>query len=371
MDHTKPGAVDDRKHGRSMGGIVDTSVRADAPDTPLPERMQAALACAIPTGTLEVAEVAVPAIEEPTDLLVRVDACGICGTDLHILEGGSYRPVVPFVLGHEPVGTVVAAGRDATEWIGRRIAIHLFTGCGTCAMCVRGDERLCPDLRSITGVLVAWGGYAAYMRVHARQALDVPEQLSSEAAASLVDCGATAANAVRQAMARSPRFVLIVGAGPIGFMSAELLARETVRVQIVHRSPTRREALARLGHDVVATFDEVHGRPDVVIDCAGVPDVATPSINILGPRGAYILGGYARIPEFDLATVARKELSVLGVRSGTRDDLLSIMRATADDAIRIPEIATWPLAGINDALAALRDRRVRGKAIILPNAAAV
>ncbi len=237
------------------------------------------------------------------------------------------------MLGHEPVGVVVAAGPAGAEWVGRRIAITLFTGCGTCPVCARGDERLCPDLRSITGVLVAWGGYAQYMRVHAPQALEVPDALSSEAAASLVDCGATAANAVRQTMARAPRSVLVVGAGPIGFMCAELLARLGVPLQVVHRSQVRREALAELGHRVMASFDDVDGAPDVVIDCAGVPDVATPSLKILGPKGAYVLAGYARIPELDLAIAARKELAIFGVRSGTRADLQSIMGAAADGSI--------------------------------------
>lgn len=346
-----------------MTGMVE-SVHQMAP---IPARMRAAVARTLPTDVLDIADVPVPEAEASTDLVVKVDACGICGTDLHILAGSSYRPSVPFVLGHEPVGVVVSAGAEGLAWVGRRIAITLFTGCGACAVCARGDERLCPDLRSITGVLGAWGGYAQFMRVHARQALDVPDALTSPQAATLVDCGATAANAVRQTLARDPRRVLIVGAGPIGFLCAELLLREGVPTQVVHRSAGRRAALARLGHDVVPDFDAVSEAPDAVIDCAGVAEVAAPSLAVLAPKGAYVLGGYARIPDLDLAVVARKELAILGVRSGSRQDLETVVNAAADRSIRLPEISTWALRDTNAALEALRERRVPGKAVILPN----
>lgn len=358
----------DEPRAEARGGIVTAMVESASEAAALPSRMRAAVIRDLPTERLDVTDVAIPDIVANTDLVVKIEACGICGTDLHILAGASYRPAVPFVLGHEPVGVVVAAGSKALDWIGRRIVITLFTGCGKCSVCRVGDERLCPNLRSITGVLGAWGGYAEFMRVHAPQALEVPATLTSPEAATLVDCGATAANGVRQALARHPGRVLIVGAGPIGFLSAELLLREGVPTQVVHQSEARRVALARLGHDVVPDFDSVSEVPDVVIDCAGVPEVAASSLAILGPRGAYILGGYARIPDLDLAIVARKELSILGVRSGSRLDLEWVMNAAATRAIRLPEISTWALADINSAITALRERRVRGKAVILPNA---
>src|SRR4051812_17963206 len=97
----------------------------------------------------------VPADDE---IVLEVEACGICGTDLHILAGSSYAPELPFVLGHEPVGRVVLTGDAARDWLGARVAITLFTGCGTCVLCLDGDERLCESLVSITGVLRRAGG---------------------------------------------------------------------------------------------------------------------------------------------------------------------------------------------------------------------
>jgi propanol-preferring alcohol dehydrogenase len=337
-----------------------------SPRPSLPESMQAAVACAIPTESLVVTEVPTPTVEANTDLVVRVTACGICGTDLHILAGRSYKPKLPFVLGHEPVGVVVATGNESREWLGRRIVITLFTGCGACAACRRGDERLCQDLRSITGVLGVWGGYASYMRVHAPQAVEVPAALSDLEAASLVDAGATAMNAVRQTLEREPKTALIVGGGPIAFLTAELLDRAGVSTKTIARNRARREVLQRLGHDAVSSFDEITPFFDAVVDCAGVPEVAVPSLRVLGPKGIYVLAGYARIPDLDLAVVSRKELQILGVRSGSRRDLERSLVETAEGRMRLPEIRTWPLADIDVALDKLRRGDVLGKAVILP-----
>lgn len=101
-----------------------------------------------------------PILNIPDGPLLRVSACGICGTDLHIMSGESYRPELPLVLGHEPVGTVVAQGAQvAAQWVGKQVTMILVTGCGECPYCRRGDERLNPNLLAVSGVLRVWGGY--------------------------------------------------------------------------------------------------------------------------------------------------------------------------------------------------------------------
>ena len=105
--------------------------------------MMAALLTELPAVTLQLADLADPAAA-PGEVIVSVSACGICGTDLHVMAGESYRPDLPFVLGHELVGTVVsAAGPAAAPWVGRRVVPTLFIGCGSCSACGAGDERLC------------------------------------------------------------------------------------------------------------------------------------------------------------------------------------------------------------------------------------
>jgi 2-desacetyl-2-hydroxyethyl bacteriochlorophyllide A dehydrogenase len=329
--------------------------------------LQAALLREIPSKQLDVVSVSPPTVSAPDDLVVRVEACGICGTDLHILEGHSYRPELPFVLGHEPVGTVTQAGKEvAGRWLGRRVTMTLFTGCGQCPDCQVGRERICPRLRSISGVLGAWGGYAEYMVIHSAQAVEVPSALSDVEAATLVDCGATAANAVRVALQHHPRHVAVVGAGPIGFIAAEMLRAQGISIEVVQSSEPRRSAIRDLGYQVVAKLGELDHPPDTIIDCAGNAQVTVDSIEALAPAGMYVAAGYATVPSFELPHVARKELTLRGVRSGSRDDLVQVMDLTASGRISLPLIQTWALNDINQAFSALRDRRVPGKAVVVP-----
>lgn len=331
------------------------------------EAMQAALVRSLPALELSIETVAAPRAIGPEDLVVRVSACGICGTDLHILAGHSYRPALPFVLGHEPVGIVVEAGeRAGGRWFGRRVTPTLFTGCGECRECDRGQERICANLRSITGVLAAWGGYAEYMVIHAAQAVEVPDSLSDLEVACLVDGGTTAANAVRVALESSPRRVAVVGAGPIGFLAAEMLRDRRVDVEVVQSSDPRRSMVRAAGYLTHATLRELTAVPDVIIDASGDPDATVQSMEALAPGGVYVAAGYATVPAFDLARVARKELTLRGIRSGSRADLVEVMDLAATGRIRLPPISVWPLTEINDAFAALRERRVAGKAVISP-----
>jgi 2-desacetyl-2-hydroxyethyl bacteriochlorophyllide A dehydrogenase len=325
--------------------------------------MRAAVVDALPSRAFAQVDLAEP---EPAadEIVLEVEACGICGTDLHILDGASYRPRLPFVLGHEPVGRVVAAGAEAHVPLGARVAITLFTGCGRCALCAAGDERLCEDLVSITGVLARHGGFAERLAVRAAQAVRVPDALGPADAATLVDAGATAANAVRRARS-TPGACVIVGGGPVGFLVAELLRAERRVLMVVEPQAARRAALHALGHAVAAGVADV-AAADVVLDCSAAPEVPSFALDVLRPRGTLVVVGYGRTPPLDLAPLARKELCVLGVRSGDRADLERVLALAAAGAIRLPQIATFPLARIDDAFAALRAGTLPGKAVVVP-----
>ena len=251
--------------------------------------------------------------------------------------------------------------------MGKRVTITLFTGDGTCPVCLAGDERLCPHLQSITGVLAVDGAYAEFVRVHARQLVEVPDSLSGPEVASLVDSGATAANSIRVALEARAAQVLVVGAGPIGFLAAEMLQADAVAHQVVESNELRRAKLASLGHTVVASFDQLAGQSDVVVDCTGASEVMAPGVAALTPHGLYVLAGYARVPDFDFGVVSRKEATIRGVRSGRREDLERLISLVASRKVRLPEISTWPLSEVNVALEALRTGAVPGKAVIIPD----
>jgi 2-desacetyl-2-hydroxyethyl bacteriochlorophyllide A dehydrogenase len=301
------------------------------------------------------------------ELLLDVEACGICGTDLHILAGKSYRPNPPFVLGHEPVGRVSRVGAGVSpDWLGRRVTMTLFTGCGTCADCLRGDERLCPDLTSIHGVLAAPGGFAEEMVVPESAAVAAPTDLTAAEVAALVDAGATAANAAEVVLGHDASSVLVIGGGPVGFLTVELLAAAGVAAFVVEPLPARRAALERRGYVVAETIDGVAGPFTVVVDCAGAPSVVSAGLSALAPRGLFVVVGYTTVPSLDLAVIARRELLVRGIRSGSRAHLEAALGAAARRVIALPPISVWDLEQINEALAELRSGRVAGKAVITP-----
>jgi 2-desacetyl-2-hydroxyethyl bacteriochlorophyllide A dehydrogenase len=327
--------------------------------------VKAAVVEELPTATLAVVDVAPP---EPAagELLVRVEACGICGTDLHILDGSSYRPALPFVLGHEPVGRVLDAAEPAgREWVGRRVTLTLFEGCGRCRWCLAGDERLCPELRSVRGVLNAAGGFADLMIVPAAQAVEVPDALSSVEAATLVDSGATAIDAADVIAGTGAAAVLVVGGGPVGLLLAEILRSRGTSVVVVEPREERRALLARLGHRVLPALDAYVTPVPVVAECSGAPEPVARGLDLLEPRGTLVLVGYARLADFDAAPIARKELTVRGVRSGSKAHLEAVLGLAAAESIRLPPATTWPIAEINAALAALREGRVAGKAVVV------
>src|SRR5688572_8920203 len=137
--------------------------------------MRAALLTALPTDRLPVRDVAEPHAD-PGELVLAVSMCGVCGTDLHILDGRAYRPELPFVLGHEAVGRVIrAVSPEDQGWVGRRVTMTNFVGEGSCPLCQAGDERLCPDLIAITGVQARWGGFAERMVIRTGQVVAVPD----------------------------------------------------------------------------------------------------------------------------------------------------------------------------------------------------
>ncbi len=327
--------------------------------------MRAAVVEELPATTVAVVDIEPPE-PEAHELLVQVEACGICGTDLHILEGSSYRPQLPFVLGHEPVGRVLRTADPADrDWIGRRVTLTLFEGCGVCRYCVGGDERLCQELRSIRGVLNAAGGFADLMTVPAAQAVEVPDSLSSVEAATLVDAGTTAMNAATMIEELGSASAVVVGGGPVGLLLAEILRSRSVDLVVVEPRDERRLLAAGLGHPVAAELETLGTPASVVVDCAGAPSVTAAALELLEPRGTFILVGYTSLTDFDAAPIARKELTLKGVRSGTRAHLEAVIQLAVERAIRLPPAATWPITDINAAFEALREGRVAGKAVIV------
>jgi 2-desacetyl-2-hydroxyethyl bacteriochlorophyllide A dehydrogenase len=331
--------------------------------------LRAAVAEAIPTLDLTVrAGVTLPATKPP-GVLVQVEACGICGTDLHILSGGSYKPDTPFVLGHEPVGRVTVDVDQRSIVAGQLVTMTIFEGCGRCEYCVAGDERLCPQLQSIIGVYRRWGGFAEQLLVPAAQLVPVPAAMSAIVAASLVDAGATAANASRVVVGLRPSNVIVLGGGPVGLLTAELIRLDGLASMVVEPNNLRRTELERRGFRTSTSIRDLLDQQgvDCIIDCVGVAEVVTDSLSLLQPHGSLVVVGYTKTT-VDFSVISRKELRVLGVRSGSRIDLERILDLVNIGAVSPPSVTAFELDRINQALHALRAGELQGKAIVTPQA---
>jgi L-iditol 2-dehydrogenase len=174
-------------------------------------------------NNLEIAEIAAPEAG-PSEVLVRVAACGICGSDVHGYDGTSGRRIPPIVMGHEAAGTVAAVGADFTDYaVGDRVTFDSTVYCGACAWCQSGDVNLC-DNRQVIGVSCGdyrrHGAFAEYVVVPQRILYHLPENLSF-AEAAMLEATSVALHAVRVSELKGGETALVIGAGMIGLLTLQ------------------------------------------------------------------------------------------------------------------------------------------------------
>jgi (R,R)-butanediol dehydrogenase/meso-butanediol dehydrogenase/diacetyl reductase len=239
---------------------------------------------------------------EPDELLVKVSASGICGTDLHLsqLEGG----LAPgSIMGHEFAGEIVAVGKQARgSWReGERIAVVPYLACGTCQACQDGGDVLfCPSVR-YTGFGEVSGGYAELARVGSSEAVRLNARIP-DAIGAMVEPLCVALQAVEHADLSSDARVLITGAGPIGLAVAHWARFQGTRDVIVSEPVESRLRMAlELGatavidpskQDVASAYEkEAGGPPDVIFECVGAPGLIQQGIELVRPKGRIIVVG--------------------------------------------------------------------------------
>src|SRR5271163_4143720 len=174
-----------------------------------------------------VEELAVP-IAQPGEVLVRVKACGICGSDVHGMDGSTGRRIPPLVMGHEAAGEIAAVGPGVTAWKpGDRVTFDSTVYCGECWFCRRGDVNLC-DNRQVLGVSCGdyrrHGAFAEYVAAPARICYHLPDALPFEHAA-MIEAVAVAVHATNLTPIRLGDSAVVVGAGMIGLLAIQALKR--------------------------------------------------------------------------------------------------------------------------------------------------
>ncbi len=314
----------------------------------------------------------------PGELLVRVDACGICGTDVHILDGTS-RSKPPVVLGHEFAGTIDDVGPGVNrDQLGAKVAVDPNISCGRCAYCRRELVHLCTDLKAL-GVDID-GGMAQYSIVPAAQAYRLPPGFPSQAAA-FVEPVSCAIHGIDRAGVSAGDTVVILGAGTIGLIMLQL-ARMAGAARIIIVEPLEHKraiALALNAEHVIdpsvtdprSVIEEVTGiGADVVIECAGRPETAELALTLARRGGTVEFFGLcaagATIPVEPYAVYA-KELTIVGSYVNPRTFDRSIA-ALHSGKVRVDafQINTFSLASVHEALRYQREG-LTIKSIITPN----
>lgn len=219
-------------------------------------------------GDLRIEEVPVPSVG-PTEMLVRVDACGICGTDIKKIQKGLLPG--PRIFGHEIAGTVVREPRSRRFREGDRVALHHHIPCGACFYCDRGAHAQCEVYKrngTTAGFEAAGGGFAEFVKAHdwivERGAIAIPDGVRPEEAA-FVEPLNTCLKAVRKAAIARGQSVLVVGQGPIGLLLMQLCKWAGAEVIATDTMPDRLAMSRRLGADAV-----VDARGDVVGEVRGL-----------------------------------------------------------------------------------------------------
>jgi 2-desacetyl-2-hydroxyethyl bacteriochlorophyllide A dehydrogenase len=244
-------------------------------------------------GSVEIATVPDP-VPGPSEVVVDVAACGLCGTDLHILQG-EFAPTLPIIPGHEFAGQVVAVGSDVTELAeGDRVAVDPSLYCHQCHYCRIGRGNLCERWQAI-GVTRA-GGAAEYAVAPAANCVKLPETLRTEDAALIepLSCAVRGYDVLRAQMASH---VLIYGSGTMGLMMLELAKRTgAATVDVIDINSERLATAMALGcTNAAGSADEIH-RPrgwDVVIDATGNEKAIQDALGRVGKGGTYLQFGVA------------------------------------------------------------------------------
>lgn len=321
-------------------------------------------AAAVTTNPLEYADVQIPETGRG-EVRIRLSACGVCRTDLHVVEGELPPRQSPIIPGHQAVGLVEKLGDGAKRRkIGERVGIPwLHRTDGTCEYCRSGRENLC-DNPQFTGYTND-GGYAEYAVAPEDFVYSLDEKLSDEQAAPLLCAGIIGFRCLRLSGVKAGSRLAFYGFGAAAHVAIQVARHWGVEVYAATRGEKHRQLAEELGAVWVgkaADIPPVHMDAGIVFAPAG--ELVPPALQALKKGGVLILGGIhmSTIPSFSY-DLLYKERSIRSVANNTRQDGEDFLRVAAEIPVRT-QVQTYPLREANRALNDLKSDRVNGAAVL-------
>lgn len=279
----------------------------------------------------------------PGDALIRVQACAICGSDVHGMDGSTGRRIPPVIMGHEASGIIQATGADVTGFsVGDRVTFDSTVYCGSCYFCRQGQINLC-DNRKVLGVSCGeyrmGGAFAELVSVPQHILYHVPDSVSYEQAA-MVEPLSVAFHAIRRSETALNRSAVVVGAGMIGLLVIQLLkAAGCGRIIAVDLAKEKLDMAAKFGADIALNaedpdllakiFASTENRgADIAFEAVGITRTVQTAISALKKGGALTLvGNLSQTVDFPLQSAVTRQLSIYGscASSGEYTDCLDLI----------------------------------------------
>jgi len=345
----------------------------------MPEKMRAMVLSKlgpVESNPLKLTEIDRHEIANPKEVLVKIEACGVCHSQLHSIEGDwkdiGIPPTLPTVPGHEVVGKIVEIGNNVTKFkVGERVGITPLLGsCLDCQYCDDGKEYLCEKM-DVTGESLK-GGYTEYITVSEDFATKVPDTMKSEYAAPLFCAGITAYKAVKAAEPKKNKKIAVFGIGGVGHMAIQFAKIEGCEVSGVSRKEKHLEVAKKLGADNVFVYssnqkqflqdvNEEYGLFDAAIVFAPVEQVTDTAIKSIKKGGIVVIATVGNIPNF----LAFEEKTVRGTLIGSRKDMEDVIKISDEHKLKVVT-ESFPLEQANEVLIRLKNSEIDGRAVLIP-----
>jgi len=320
----------------------------------------------IDRNPLELVDIPVPE-PGPEEILIRNKVCGVCHTDLHTVEGELPQVKLPIIPGHEVVGIVEKRGENASRFSeGDRVGVAwLFSACGECEFCLRGNENLCITPR-FTGCSVN-GGFADYMVVPEKFAYVIPERLIDDTeTAPLLCAGIIGYRALRLSEIKPGQRLGLYGFGASAHLAIQVALYWECEIYVFSRSEAHRALARKLGASWTGTSkDEPPSKLHSSIIFAPVGELVLDALSVLEKGGTVALAGIymSPIPEMDYMKYLYQERTLRSVANATRQDGEELFRIAAEIPIR-PVTQVFILEEANKVLQLLKAGKINGAAVL-------